>query len=245
MVDEGVHRECTTACGTGVEMCVAGSFAGCTARTPTPEVCSHADEDCDGRIDEGFGAMVFSGTYTALRAQHPVCDGSSQRMGLECNMAIHRLCATSADTCGTSGFGPVENSGDTAVVGCVSATLRVTSYAELATYHEACNGTTMRVGDACNAAIHRYCRAAGMTTGFGPVDVTGSAVTVACVPSAETIGTTYTEMSARHGGCTSTWAWGPDCNAAIHRWCTARGAVSGFGPLEHAGDFLEVACVRR
>jgi len=37
---------------------------------------------------------------------------------------------------------------------------------------------------------------------------------------------------------------GPECDAAIHRWCRAMGAVSGFGPLENSGENLAVACVR-
>ena len=51
-------------------------------------------------------------------------------------------------------------------------------------------------------------------------------------------------MSARHGGCTQATPYGPDCNAAIHRECTSRGAASGWGPLEHSGDNLQIACVR-
>lgn len=242
--DEGVTRACSTACGAGVESCVAGAFAACSARAPGAETCSHADEDCDGRVDEGFGAMSFAGSYTALRGYHPLCDGAAQRIGLECNMAIHGLCGTAAGTCGTSGFGPVENSGDTAVVGCVSADLRVTTYGDLAAQHAGCNGTTERIGPQCNAAIHRWCAAQGLTTGFGPVQVSGSSVTVACVPGAETVSTTYTAMSGFHGGCTASSRIGTDCNAAIHRFCSSRGAASGWGPLENSGDGLAVACVR-
>jgi hypothetical protein len=228
----------------GLESCVAGAFASCSARAPAAEACNHADEDCDGSVDEGFGGRVVSSTYTALRAVQPVCDGAAQRMGLECNVAIHGLCGTSAATCGTSGFGPVENSGDTAVVACLSATLRTTSYAELAGRHDGCNGTTMRAGPPCNAAVHRHCAALGLGTGYGPVDVSGSTVTVACVPDAERIDTTFTAMAARHAGCTSGSPYSGPCNAAIHRECVARGAASGFGPLEHSGDFLQIACVR-
>ena len=154
-------------------------------------------------------------------------------------------CASAAGTCGTTGFGPVENSGDAAHVGCVSGALRVTSYAELTAHHPGCDGAGERVGMQCNAAIHRYCASAGLTTGFGPVQVSGSTVTVACVPGAETVGATYTAMSAIHAGCTAASRIGPDCNAAIHRFCASRGAASGWGPLENSGDGLQVACVRR
>ncbi|UJR78561.1 DUF1592 domain-containing protein [Sandaracinus amylolyticus] len=241
--DEGVARACTTECGAGVETCVAGSFTACSARTPTTETCSHADDDCDGRVDEGFAPQSVASTYTALREHHPVCDGAT-RSGLECNEAIHGLCGSAAGTCGSSGFGPVENSGDVAHVACVSATLRTTTFAELASHHAGCDGATERLGMQCNAAIHRYCAAAGLTTGYGPVRVSGDGVTVACTPGAETIGTTYTALSAIHAACTATSRIGRDCNAAIHRFCRSRGAVSGYGPLENGGDELQVACVR-
>ena len=174
-------RACTSACGSGVETCVAGTFSACSARTPAAETCSPAADDCDGNVDEGFAPRAYAGTYTELRAHHPLCDGSAQRIGLECNMAIHGLCASAAGTCGTTGFGPVENSGDAAHVGCVSGALRVTSYAELAAHHAGCDGSTQRMGSECNAAIHRFCRARGAVSGFGPVENSGDTAYVACV----------------------------------------------------------------
>ena len=39
-------------------------------------------------------------------------------MGGECNAAIHRLCISRGFV---SGFGPLESSGDTAIVACVRA----------------------------------------------------------------------------------------------------------------------------
>nr|MDQ3034299.1 hypothetical protein [Myxococcota bacterium] len=107
-----------------------------------------------------------------------------------------------------------------------------------------CDGAGERVGQQCNAAIHRACVAAGFPSGFGPVQVSGGAVSISCVPGAEVVSTTYTVMSTHHGGCTAASRIGPDCNAAIHRFCASRGAVSGFGPLENSGDGLAVACVR-
>jgi MYXO-CTERM domain-containing protein len=47
-------RPCSTACGSGVETCVGGTWQGCTAPQPMPEVCGDGiDNNCDGRIDEG------------------------------------------------------------------------------------------------------------------------------------------------------------------------------------------------
>jgi len=52
--DEDLERACATICGTGLERCAAGSWAGCTAPRPAAEACDGArDEDCDTVVDEG------------------------------------------------------------------------------------------------------------------------------------------------------------------------------------------------
>ncbi len=53
-IDEGVTRSCTTACGMGIETCSAGTFAGCTAPTPSMEICNGVDDDCAGGVDNGL-----------------------------------------------------------------------------------------------------------------------------------------------------------------------------------------------
>ncbi len=50
--DELVTRACQNSCGKGIEICVEGSFMGCTAPTPAAEVCDGKDNNCDGRVDE-------------------------------------------------------------------------------------------------------------------------------------------------------------------------------------------------
>ncbi len=54
-----------------------------------------------------------------------------------------------------------------------------------------------------------------------------------------------TDLSAEQPSCDgSDEAFGPDCNAAINRYCSARGCAStGFGPAEHSGDGATVVCV--
>ncbi|MFO0651202.1 MAG: putative metal-binding motif-containing protein [Polyangiales bacterium] len=72
MVDEGLSRACSTACGAGTERCAAGTWTGCTARTPAPEVCGNGmDDDCDGMTDEGCGT-----TTVPLCAAGPVVEAA-------------------------------------------------------------------------------------------------------------------------------------------------------------------------
>jgi uncharacterized protein YegL len=95
MIDDGLIRPCSTACGSGVETCTKGVWGGCTARQPTPEICNNLDDDCDGQVDNGLtrvcetvcgkGTEVcISGRWVNCDAQQPqpeVCDGKDN----DCN----------------------------------------------------------------------------------------------------------------------------------------------------------------
>jgi len=53
-IDEELVRECVTDCERGMEVCVEGSWIGCTARQPSTEACDGQDNDCDVLVDEGL-----------------------------------------------------------------------------------------------------------------------------------------------------------------------------------------------
>jgi hypothetical protein len=247
-VDEGlVEDRCGVgACAREVSCAEARAGAACVPGAPGIEVCNGLDDDCDGEVDEGHRARVEAGSYAALAAAGTGCDGVGERMGEGCNQAMHRTCVASG--CGNSGFGPLENSGDLAILGCVVGTVSAAiPWSELTARHGGCDGSSQRAGPECNAAIHRWCVAAGHATGFGPVETSDDAVRVTCLPPgvARPAGTTYTVLASHHGDCTARVRMGPACNAAIHRFCTAQGHVTGFGPLENSGDAAYVACVSR
>jgi hypothetical protein len=61
------------------------------------------------------GATVLDGSYAALSAEDGGCDAST-RWGAACDRAIHAWCVGQGFA---SGFGPLENSGDLAIVACV------------------------------------------------------------------------------------------------------------------------------
>ena len=83
-------------------------------------------------------------------------------------------------------------------------------------------------------------------SGHGPVESGAADLTVACVgPGAEVRGVAYATLSGQHAPCDGArQRIGPDCNAAIHRWCRSQGFASGFGPVENSGGDATVTCVR-
>ncbi len=113
--DEGadglpIARPCTTACGGGVEICLAGAFVNCNAPPVLPEVCDNADNDCDGTVDEdltracvnvcGQGEQVCTaGAWgdCSLQTSAEVCDGVDN----DCDGIIDLLLEACVTACGT------------------------------------------------------------------------------------------------------------------------------------------------
>jgi hypothetical protein len=244
-IDEGIERRCTSACGAGVETCAMGRFEGCSAPQPKAEMCNGRDDDCDAHVDEGFLSETVMTTYSMLAMRHATCDGTQERVGPSCNAAIDRLCV--ARGCGRHGFGPLENTQDVVLVACATqVNTTEVAYSVLAQQHAGCNDNA-KYGLACNAAVHRHCRAQGFLSGFGPVESGASAATIACVPvsSGTVVETNYPALKGRHEGCDgSAERTGRACNAAIHRMCVASGFITGFGPVENTGDQAVIVCLR-
>lgn len=88
-IDENLTRVCATACGSGIETCIGGTYQGCTAPPPSAEQCDGADNDCDGVADDGLTRTCStacgtgtetctSGTFQGCTARVPEaerCDG--------------------------------------------------------------------------------------------------------------------------------------------------------------------------
>ncbi|HUQ07206.1 MAG TPA: vWA domain-containing protein [Kofleriaceae bacterium] len=57
LVDEGLVRDCASACGSGSETCTNGAWGGCDAPAVETEVCNGLDDNCDGAIDPGCDCL--------------------------------------------------------------------------------------------------------------------------------------------------------------------------------------------
>ncbi len=239
---KGQSGTCTTSCGSqGTHVCSNScSWGDCQ---PPSETCNGQDDDCDGETDEGNRADVTQVSYATLQGYVSGC--SSGGWGLYCNSAIHRYCSDENPRCHASGFGPVEHTQTDMYVVCVSdAEVVSTTYSELTAELSSCTSSTS-ISDACYAAIHRYCWHHGHVSGFGPVESNGENVAFTCVNSAVVLNSTYTVLSGYLSACdgSPSHRFGPECNAAINRYCHDQGYASGFGPVENSGDTVYFACV--
>ncbi|MEW6382059.1 MAG: MopE-related protein [bacterium] len=106
-IDEDLVRACSTACGSGTEVCQKGKWVGCTAPQPQAEVCDGKDNDCDGKIDEDLvracSTACGSGTEvcqrgqwvgcTAPQPQAEVCDGKDNDCDGKIDEDLTKLCS--------------------------------------------------------------------------------------------------------------------------------------------------------
>jgi hypothetical protein len=74
---EETTQICTTACGSGVQVCTGGVYGPCSARQPTAEVCDYFDNNCNGQTDEGFpdvGTNCEAGVGGCRSLGYKICD---------------------------------------------------------------------------------------------------------------------------------------------------------------------------
>lgn len=119
-------------------------------------------------------------TFTELQATQALCDPSDPT-SLSCGSAVSRVCLSQRYDAG--GFGPLEFSGDEALISCVSsprADIITDSLAHLQSYQPSCDLSTT-TKDYCMSAVHRLCKASGYVSGYGLVELTNGMTEFSCV----------------------------------------------------------------
>jgi hypothetical protein len=102
-IDEDQIRECETVCGRGVDSCIGGRWASCTARQPVDEICDGFDNDCDGIPDEGLNCLCSIDQVGALFpcAEGPMVCGmgfkTCECLDVDCNLLQMGQCRALCD----------------------------------------------------------------------------------------------------------------------------------------------------
>lgn len=240
-VDPCVQGHC--GCSLGYTPCDRRYCARLSSDLANCGACGHACPSGGACNDGGCRCPATSALRvndTTARALPSECTTFGAAPTEACSAAVHSRCG--ALDCFTSGFGPTLVGGTGLSTVCTSSELHRASYTELRALVPECDGVRERLGPNCSTAVHRYCRAAGAASGFGPVETAGDAVTVSCLPNATVLHTSYTAMMmSQCDGVTQ--RWGFECGWASSFFCMRNGHTTGFGPLELAGDELDVVCV--
>jgi MYXO-CTERM domain-containing protein len=133
LVDDGLSRACSSACGAGTETCTAGVWGNCNAPQPQPEICDGKDNNCDGTTDEGCACkegesrpcgttkgQCKAGTQTCnggkwgtcngeVKPSTEVCDGKDNNCDGVTDENLSRACLTTCgqgtETCGGGKWG--------------------------------------------------------------------------------------------------------------------------------------------
>ncbi len=109
LVDDGLVRACTNACGAGMQACIGGAWSPCSGRTPAEETCNGVDDDCDGLTDEslmrscagpcGAGVQLCAGgAWSPCTGRSPsteVCNGVDDDCDGLVDESLTRACSSS------------------------------------------------------------------------------------------------------------------------------------------------------
>lgn len=198
-----------------------------------PEKLDKQDNNCNGKIDEGYWANTKNASYAALSAKQPLCTAAKAFSDV-CTSGAHRLCK---DQGYSGGFGPVEYGTSDGTIVCLADALGASApLSTLTALHASCTSSAL-FSLWCNSAIHRHCAALpGYVSGVGPVEHSPSAIHFMCVKHAKVYQVTFATLAGHHAGCTAQNSFVPECRAAINRYCGSKGHATGFGPVEQSTD---------
>ena len=210
--------------------------------------CADTSAFCGGTcVDVTYNADHCGSCDTACAGEDPCragvcgCDpglsGCAERcVDLQSDAAHCGTCATECSVGGICAAG---------ACGCPRAIAQPITLDELIALRPACNTWDAPGSLDCNQAAHAHCAALDcFNSGFGPPAGHSPRIeSVMCVQG-DVRATTYTALAALVPACDGIIERGGQaCATAISRYCISTGAVTGFGPVDAAGDTLTVTCL--
>lgn len=122
-------------------------------------------------------------------------------------------------------------------------------FAELRAAHDNCRETGQLTRLVCVAAIENACGKRGFLSGFGPVEKPADPVTVSCLAKAQaqavTVNLDDKALPKELVLCAAEQGMTTACKATAHRFCRARGFLSGYGPTQVAGRQARWVCLEQ
>ena len=162
-----------------------------------------------------------------------------------CKSGAHAWCKAKS-SCFSGGFGPVELGATEGSFICIGDSTLIGDWADVVAAQPACSSDALASKRVCESAVHRAARAKGYASGVLQNHVPGSWQFLG-IPAAHAQpfdGVGWGELTAQHAGCVPGREDAYDCNAASHRFCAAKGFVSGYGPVEYNTAGVSVVCVK-
>jgi hypothetical protein len=100
ITNESLSHICSTACGTGTEICDAtGQWVGCDAPPVIVETCNGIDDDCDGVTDEDAGGQPLKrACTTACGSGVETCTGGTYK-NCTAQVPVPEQCNNADDDC--------------------------------------------------------------------------------------------------------------------------------------------------
>ena len=227
----------------GQTLASGASITAYSASTvPYGQTCSSSIRTCtNGNLSGSgdYGSCVPNSPASCLVNGQTVASGSSITLYFS---AVDSNCSSEVRTCtdgslsGSASYGSCQYpQGSTPIF---------FDFATLTSNNGNCNSTNLH-GPSCASAFSRACIGAGYTSGFGPLEITGSSAQAVCLNSTMVAPVTinWAALQAYQPTCSAANSTSAACNSAVHHYCMANGYANSLNIVEYSNDAASFNCL--